>query len=147
MFLAFIATLTLATAPFSENVHSKELQTVQSYHLDSQEGQMTFLEEKLTPFIMEIEQLNNEIQTLSKALSELDESRGEEILDLYNQLGAKMEIMSKNLPILENIIHLESDLEQIEEILEKASPLTTSEEDVLKRLATLCDTLDALHPQ
>jgi peptidoglycan hydrolase CwlO-like protein len=137
----WIATLILASASLSACEPSEAQQIIQSYHLDSEDGRITFLEEKLTPFIIEIEQLNNEIQELSKKLSETDESNQDEIVDLYNQLNAKMEVMSKNLPIIENVIELESDFGQVEEILKKTSPLTSSEEEVLKRLATIYEAL------
>ena len=146
MFFEILATSTLSvpTPATYELTYSKEWQTVSNHNLSTQEGRIEFLEHKLTPFIIQVDQLNIEIQALSKTISESDENAREEVLNLCNELTAKMETMSTWLPILEKTMLLESDFEQLEGILSKSPPLQPFEEEVLQRVASLCDALDSL---
>lgn len=147
MFLEIISTAVQSLSPpaIIESVVSEDLQIIQRKGLDTFEGRIVFLENDLAPFIRNIDRLNIETQSLSQKIAFLNVNDLEEqskIVQLSTELTEKMNAISSFLPILENILFLESDFSQLESILEKRSPLNSFEEEVVNRLASLCKGLN-----
>lgn len=147
MFLAIVSTVVSSFSPPSmiESAVSEDLQIIQRKELSTIEGRMAFLNNDLAPFIANIDRLNREIQGLSQEIASLDANSQEgqsQIVQLSMELNKKMSAMVPYLPILENMLLLESDLAQLESILEKRDALDVSEENVVKRVASLCQSLN-----
>lgn len=128
-----------------EYVLSEELQILRANNLLTPEGRESFLENRLTPFVLQVDRLNIEIQNLSRTISSLDPNeltKQEEILAYSKELHSKMEMMSQFLPILESTLLLECDFEVLDDIASKSYPLTLEEKETLKRVASLCKALE-----
>lgn len=149
MFLVkVLSTLCLFTglAAVEENV-SPSVVIVQNHGLDTAEGRIAFLTEELTPFVTQADQLNQEIQALSTQIAQLDGSGGNlpkaEMVALGNELTQKMDYMLGMLPALEAAIQIDNDFQRIDSILAKEEPLDASEIELLDRIASLCNCIDA----
>lgn len=127
-----------------ESIHSVELQTLINYGLSTNEGRSHFLETKLLPFINEVDQLIIDIQALTDKITEkfnYSAPDQTEILALSKELESKHETISPLLPILEMTLMLETDFEYLDQIISKTSPLNEAENDILKRVVSLCNAL------
>ena len=74
-----------------------------------------------------------------KRLSSRDDQQ--EILDLTEKLTQKMDKLLQYLPTLELAQWIDDDLSQIESILQHIDELTTEQEEILHRVASVCKAL------
>ncbi len=145
MFLEIFATtmVPVSTPPIvMEVVISEEMQTIQKQGLSTPEGRVAFLQNELSPFVAKVNELNENIQSLSDEIASLEEGAEgaqETMVQLTTQLTEKMDLMTSLLPVLEKVMMVESDFSELDAILAKTSPLDSSEEAVLKRVASLCN--------
>lgn len=142
MFLAnLISTFYLLTAP---QVANPTTDVLRQHHLETAEGRMQFLNQELIPFMAEADTLNQEIIGLSQNISqlasqpEITEEKQAEIYALTEKLNQKMSQMEKILPALGIALQVDSDLQQVEALLNKKEPLTSEEQAIIDRLKQLC---------
>ena len=103
-------------------VHSS-IDVLREHHLETPEGRVAFLEEKLRPYVMEADALNQEIIALSQQVTE------------------KIALMNERLPVLNIALEANRDFAQIDEIL-SAEALAPEQQEVADRIAHLCNVID-----
>ena len=54
-----------------------------------------------------------------------------------------MGVLLEMLPMLQNALKIDEDFQEIDAILQKTEPLDESEKNLLMRVGTLCDYIDA----
>ena len=113
------------------------IDTLLEHHLNTPEGRTEFLTEKLTPYIERANQLNQEIIELSSQITQASEWNAE-ILDLSEQVIQKMAVLNEMLPALNLALHIDSDFNQIDAIVESEN-LTEDQQKVADRIALLCN--------
>lgn len=109
-------------------------------HLDTAEGRTLFLTEKLTPYVAQADQLNQEIIALSEQVSNAEEL-DQEVLTLSNQVTEKMALMKEMLPTLQAALHVNVDFEQIDTFIQ-SEELTNEQQEIADRIASLCKVVD-----
>jgi hypothetical protein len=123
------------------------LQVVRSHHLESEDGKISFLEEKLSVFMLESNRLNTEIQDLAKIIQEPSAERSKEDFVASGELlNQKMQQMLQRLPVLEKILKIDEDFAVLNDILTENEFLDEEEKTVLFRIASLCEDIDAYFP-
>ncbi len=111
-------------------------------HLETTEGRVQFLTEKVVPYAAVANELNEEILRLSDRISSLSpETDQAEILALTEEATQKMGKLSVMLPALNLLTSLEEDFDQIETILEQADELTVEQQETADRIALLCQSI------
>lgn len=122
---------------------------VQTRHLETPEGRIEFLNGELKDFVSATDRLNEEIIALSNQIAETDmgnatEETKAELTALGNQLDQKMSVLLAALPMLQNALKIDEDLQRLDAILAKEEPLDASERETLDRLAAICQFLNHL---
>lgn len=122
---------------------------IQTRHLETPEGRIEFLNGELKDFVTATDRLNGEIIALSNQIAEMDmenatEEKKREIAALGSQLDQKMSTLLAALPMLQNALKIDEDLQRIDAILVKEEPLDASERETLDRLVSLCQFLNQL---
>lgn len=113
-------------------------------HLETAEGRMEFLTEKVVPYIVAANQLNQEILQLSEDISALSpETDQTQILALTQEATEKMTQLSVLLPTLNLLSSFEEDFEQIETILQQADELTDEQKEIVDRITSLSKSIKA----
>jgi len=137
MFATLISTL-LLTAPINPS-----LEIVREHHLETADGRIAFLTEKLASYVTAGGQLNDEVTALSeKAQGLSSETDQEQIVSLSSEAAEKMDLMAWMLPSLQLVLHIDDDLQQIDGILNCEDPLTPAQQEIADRLALLCQYVD-----
>jgi hypothetical protein len=141
MFLATaLTTLYFLTSPIAVPT---SLETIQQHHLETAQGRLDFLNDKLTPYISAADQLNQEIVALSKTIKQLSPVKDhKKILSLTQELLPKMEKLKGMLYVLEIAGSVDDDFQQIDTILQQTEPLTPEQLEVVDRIASLCNSVD-----
>jgi hypothetical protein len=116
------------------------IDTLYEERLETPEGRVLFLTEKLTPYIATANELNEEIQALSQKIEALSpENDQPQILGLAEQLGSKMAKLNGMLPAMDLMTSLQQDLEQIDTILYQSDELSPKQQEIADRIASLCN--------
>jgi len=141
MFLATVfSTLYFLTSPLAIPT---SLETIQQQHLETAQGRLDFLNDKLTPYITAADQLNQEVVALSKAIKQLSAvTDHKKILSLTQELLPKMDKLKGMLYVLELAGSVDEDFQQLDTILHQTEPLTPAQLEVVDRIATLCNSVD-----
>lgn len=105
--------------------HHQQKEMLWENHLDSPEGRLEFLTEKLTPYVARADLLNQEIVALSTEVAE------------------KMDEMNQMLPTLNMSLRINDDLLQIDAILAEGIQ-TDEQQEIVNRLAEICKTVSQL---
>lgn len=140
--LIFLAAPAAIPEPPKESLCAICTEVIRQRHLDTTEGKLSFLSNELISYTLAAEELNKEISVLSEQIRLLSaEEDRDEIAALSAQLTEKMELMSWMLPSLEFATHVDSDLSQIDAILNSPDP-TPEEKDAANRIVMLCLYID-----
>ncbi len=141
MFLmALFSTFYLLTAP---TVANPSTEIIRQQHLETAEGRIAFLNDRLAPYTAAANQMNLEIQDLAaeiKALSPQDEQP--QIVALTETMTQKMAKLITMLPALDIALSIDEDFQQIETILRQTDPLSTAQQQVIDRIASLCSSIE-----
>lgn len=137
MFATILSTL-LLTAPINPS-----LDIIREHHLETTEGRVSFLTEKLTAYVSAGEKLNEEITSLSEKAQTLNcETDQEEIVSLTATVAEKMDLMTWMLPSLQLALEVNEDLQQVDALLSTEESLTQPQQEIADRLALLCQYVD-----
>lgn len=133
MFSKFLTTL-FCTAALVISAHPL-VDFVREKHLDTEEGRISFLTERLVPYITEADLLHQKIQSLSHEANALSpENDQPKILEIAQKMTEEMAKLSPMLVTLEQCMYLEGDLEQIDVILQNSDSLSSEQEEILQRI-------------
>lgn len=127
-------------------ISERSIDIIQQHHLETPEGKIAFLTGKLTAYAETAGRLNQEILGISEEIQALSpEEDQEEILFLAEEMTEKMATLGKMLPfLLTTDITIEEDLQELDVILGGRDPLSPEQQQVLDRIASLCDAVDSL---
>ncbi len=98
---------------------SSSLQVLVDNGLDTPEGRTYFLTERLSPYVARADELNQEIISLSEEVTQ------------------KMAVLSEMLSTLHLALHIDGDLQQMDDIL-NSDELTAGQQAVIDRVAEIC---------
>lgn len=120
----------LSTKAFSLNLeffHEKKL--------DTKEGRLFFLEEKVKPLIRQLTNLNGEIEALSLQVRSLSaESDQRQLVQLGMEIAEKMDRLGKALPLMQDLASLDQDFLDLEAVLENPCQISSEQEKILERI-------------
>jgi hypothetical protein len=130
MIATFLTTFLLANASLDVLVENE---------LNTAEGRMSFLIEKLTPFVTHADELNREITLLADQIK----AEAEEI-ELAEKMTTKMGEMAEILPTLETALHVHEDFAKLDDLF-KEEALSPEQQEIADRVAHLCQEIDLLN--
>jgi uncharacterized coiled-coil DUF342 family protein len=116
------------------------IDTILENQLNTPEGRTEFLTEKLSPFVQKADQLNQEVTALTQQVAEAEQFNAE-IAQIADEVTKKMGELSELLPILNLALHVDSDFQQIDTLLESKN-LTFDQQQVADRIASLCKSVN-----
>lgn len=141
MFLMTICSaLCLLTASVVAN---PSVEVIHQNHLETASGRTSFLIDKLAFYTKRADELNREIQALSeeiKTLSPQDDQK--KILSLTEEMTQKMDKLLTMMPVLNMALSVEEDFQKIDAILNQTDPLTSEQQQVIDRIAFLCNSIE-----
>lgn len=137
MFLAVLFS-SLCFLTGSVSAHSS-VEVLRQRHLETVEGRAAFLTDELSPYVAAVNQLNDEVRTLSGTIDTLSPQEDQQqILTLTKEVSQKMGRLVAMLPVLNLALSVDEDLQQIEAILHQTEPLSPAQQEVVDRIASLC---------
>jgi hypothetical protein len=124
-------------------VATPSIQIIHQQHLETTEGRHSFLANKLMPFTTLANHLNQEIQSISTQVQGLSPKEDQsKILSLTVEMTKKMEKLAAIMPILKQTFFIVEDFEQIDSILQQTGSLSTEQQQVVDRVAFLCNSIE-----
>ena len=122
------------------------IETIQQHHLETSEGRIDFLNNKLSPYLAAANQLNQEILALSKTINQLSPINDQKkILSLTKELLPKMDNLKEMLGVVELARSVDADFQQIDSILHQTEALTAAQLEIVNRIASLCHSVDPVN--
>lgn len=163
MILATIFSALLLAAPL---VQEQAVQIIRESHLDTVEGRTAFLQGDLMRVLQNASALNGEIEALSLQVSNLSEAARvkaeqkkakegpwmeaaneaadvRQISELTETMNGKMSRLISLLPILQEALRVEEDLNGLDALLTSQEPLNEAQIEQLRHLANLCESVRA----
>ena len=137
-----ITTILSVFTLLSGSIFDSSIDFIHKKHLDTTYGRVQFLTEMLIPYLEKGSQLNQEVTALASKIEtlspELDQA---EIISKTNELTRKMAELQKMLPIMESASKIDTDFEELENILTKTPPLSEHEKEVLNRIGNIYESI------
>lgn len=141
MFLTSLSSaLFLLINPITTN---PSFEIIYKNHLETASGRTSFLTDKLALYAKSADQLNHEIEAIAekiKTLSPQDDQK--QILSLSEEMAQKMDKLLTVVPVLNMALSIEDDFQQIDIILNQTSPLSPEQQQIINRIASLCNSVE-----
>lgn len=138
MFLmTLFSALCLLTSSIAATIPSLEI--VHQHHIETTAGKTIFLTEKLVPYVNASDELNREIQALSKEIRTLSpQDDQQKILAISEKMAKKMDQLLTMLPVLNIAQSIDEDFQQLDLIIHQTDPLSPEQQQVIDRIDSLC---------
>jgi hypothetical protein len=130
----------LFVAPLLANT---SIDTIHQHHLETTEGKISFLTDKLAPYAAAAEQINHEMLDLAAQINVLSsEDHQPQITALTQEISQKMEKLLTMLPALNIALSVDADFQQLDAILQDTNTLSAEQQVVIDRIASLCNCIE-----
>jgi len=124
-------------------IAERSMEAMRQHHLETPEGRLAFLTDELIVYGETAEKLNREVIMLSEEIQTLSPQEDQQqIVSLTEEMAGKMGTLLKMLPVLSTAITIEEDFQELDVILQQTNPLSSEQQQVLDRIASLCDAID-----
>lgn len=154
MILATLFSSLLLVGPMSQE---QAVQIIREAHLDTAEGRLALLQGDLMRILQTASALNSEIDQLSQQISRLSEeakvkaedrseeaeemaavqSEVDQIAQLTEIMNGKMTRLAALLPVLQNALRVDEDMNGLDDILNTQEELSEGQIEQLRHLAEL----------